>query len=169
MPGPSIVVFAWGNPSRGDDALGLLLLDRLREQPLPDGITLIESYQLQIEHAEDLRGATLVLFVDAHSSCPPPCAFSPVTAAADTSYTSHALSPAALLHVYETITGEPAPTSFAIGIRGDSFELGAALSDAARANLEGATLLLGRLMQNPLPEAWREIADGRGERGSRQL
>lgn len=166
MPSRSTVVFAWGNPSRGDDALGLLLLDWLREQPLPDGLALIEGYQLQIEHAEDLRGATLTLFVDAHASCPPPYAFSPVAAAADTSYTSHALSPAALLHVYETVTDQPAPPSFALGIRGESFALGEALSDAARANLDQATLLLGRLMQNPLPEAWREIVCA--ARGSRQ-
>jgi len=53
-----VVVFACGNPSRGDDALGPLLLDQLQiwldEEGLADGFELISDFQWQIEHALDL-------------------------------------------------------------------------------------------------------------------
>ena len=58
-----VVVFAVGNPSRGDDALGPLLAERI-EAAFPD-IVVISDFQLQIEHALDLVGAELILFIDA--------------------------------------------------------------------------------------------------------
>jgi len=97
-----LVVLAVGNPSRGDDALGPLFLERLaelREQGGNwDGVELLTDFQLQIEHAVDLEGRALVLFVDASVSCPPPYQFTRLQPARDASYTSHALSPAAVLH-----------------------------------------------------------------------
>ena len=49
----SVVVFAVGNPSRGDDALGPLLMAGLEQQDWP-GVQLVSDFQLQIEHALDL-------------------------------------------------------------------------------------------------------------------
>ncbi|MDS4057458.1 MAG: Ni/Fe hydrogenase, partial [Candidatus Contendobacter sp.] len=102
-----MLVLAVGNPSRGDDALGPLFLERLtvlREQiGAWNDIELLTDFQLQIEHAVDLENRTLALFVDASVSCPPPFQFTRPRPARDTSYTSHALSPAAVLHVYQQI------------------------------------------------------------------
>ena len=68
-----VLVFGWGNLSRGDDALGPMLVDRLRAL-LPDdsGVEFLDDYQLQIEHALDLVGRDRVLFVDASLRAQPP-------------------------------------------------------------------------------------------------
>ena len=75
----AVVVFAVGNPSRGDDAIGPLLCGRLAKwlenEGLADGFELIEDFQLQIEHALDLQGRELALFIDAGTGTPAPCTF----------------------------------------------------------------------------------------------
>ena len=64
-----IVVFAVGNPSRGDDAIGPELCGRLenwlKNAGLAERVELIEDFQLNIEHALDLEGRELALFIDA--------------------------------------------------------------------------------------------------------
>ena len=66
-----LVVFGWGNVSRGDDGLGPLLLARIAEAGWAES-TLIEDFQLQLEHALDLQGADLALFLDAGKGTPAP-------------------------------------------------------------------------------------------------
>ena len=80
-----------------------------------------------------------VLFVDADMSCEAPFQFSEITAAQDNSYTSHAMTPFALLHTYRQVYGTEAPGSFLMRIRGYGFELGESLSKEAAANLALAT------------------------------
>ena len=52
-----IVVFAVGNPSRGDDAIGPELCARLEKWLAREGLSqrveLIEDFQLNIEHVEN--------------------------------------------------------------------------------------------------------------------
>jgi len=133
-----LLVFAIGNESRGDDALGPLLVRRLQGSRF-DSVEFIEDFQLQVEHITDLIGRSAVLFVDADVSCIAPFQFSVITSAQDNSYTSHAMSPYALLHTYRHVYGNDAPKSFLLRIRGYGFELGASLSDEAAANLERAS------------------------------
>ncbi len=56
----SAVIFAVGNPSRGDDAIGPECYGRLekllKNEILAGSVELIEDFQLQIEHALDLQG-----------------------------------------------------------------------------------------------------------------
>lgn len=131
------MVFAIGNPSRGDDAIGPELAARLAAAALP-GVEVIVDFQLQIEHALDLEDRRLAVFVDAAVDADPPFELRPVRACRDSSHTTHALSPAAVLETFERCTGQSAPPAWALAVRGDHFELGAALSAAARANLEAA-------------------------------
>ncbi len=60
---PPTLVFACGNPSRGDDALGPELL-RVLEQSCASGelsgIELLTDFQLQVEHALDLSEWSVV-------------------------------------------------------------------------------------------------------------
>ncbi|MDH2916128.1 MAG: hydrogenase maturation protease [Gallionella sp.] len=133
-----ILVFAIGNESRGDDALGPLLLRQLQSDDIP--LTeFIEDFQLQVEHVTDLVGRDAVLFVDADVSCKAPFEFSSITAVHDNSYSSHAMSPSALLHAYRQFHGADAPPTFLLRIRGYGFELGEELSAQATHNLEQAT------------------------------
>lgn len=136
-----VLVFAVGNESRGDDALGPLLLRRIQEQAA-DSVECIEDFQLQVEHTADLLGRRQVIFVDADVACDPPFHFSELQAAHDHSYSSHAQSPAALLHTFKQVYAEPLPQCYVLGIRGYGFELGEDLSPEAADNLEQATAFL---------------------------
>ncbi len=154
---PRIVVFGCGNPSRGDDALGSLLLERVEawraERPDLD-VRCVADFQLQIEHALDLSDRDLALFVDADASCAPPFVLRRVAPVAGTSHSTHALSPGAVLHVYRTATGETPPPAWVLGVRGDEFELGDPLSPTAAGYLEAAWLEMRAMLQRPDAEAW---------------
>ena len=133
-----ILIVAIGNESRGDDALAPLLVRELQADDSPR-IELIEDYQLQVEHVTDLVGRDAVLFIDADVSCDAPFHFSRIEAGHDQSYTSHAMTPFALLHAFKQVYGIDAPTSFLMRIRGYGFELWDDLSSGAQANLKSAT------------------------------
>ena len=136
MSAPTLV-FGWGNASRGDDALGPLFIERLRALALP-GVECLDDYQLQPEHALDLVGRVRVLFVDASVGCTAPFELATPRPARDASFSSHAMSPAALLQAYVDVQGTAPPPATLLAIRGERFELGEPLSEAAQLNLEAA-------------------------------
>lgn len=140
---PPLLVIAIGNESRGDDALAPLLVRQLQATE-PASAEFIEDFQLQVEHVTDLVGRAAVLFVDADMSCAPPLYFSGITAEQDNSYTSHAMTPFALLHTFKQVYGKDAPPSFLLRVRGYGFELGDGLSAEAAANLDQATAMAQR-------------------------
>jgi hydrogenase maturation protease len=156
-----VVILACGNPSRGDDALGPLLLDRLQDwlaaEGLADGFELIGDFQLQIEHALDLAGRRLALFLDAGSGTPAPFVFREVVAQVGATHSTHALPPEAVLAVLPRISGEAPPPAFVLGVRGERFELGEGLSQAAQAHAEAAFERLRRLCRRPEVEAWKTL------------
>ena len=143
-PGPGIaprLIIGIGNPSRGDDAIGPLAIERLEALELP-GAELLTDFQLQVEHALDLLGRREVVFIDAAASGAAPFSFAPAAAEADASATSHALSPAAVLAAFLRVTDDPLPPAFVLAVRGYEFELGAPMSAAAARNLDAALEML---------------------------
>jgi hydrogenase maturation protease len=155
-----LVVFGWGNDARGDDGLGPLLLERVTRAAWAD-VTTIEDFQLQIEHALDLDGAEMALFLDAGRDTPDPFAFREIEARRDQSHTTHALSPEALLDVYARSLGRAPPPSFVLCVRGESFELGEPISVAAAQRLEAASVFVEALMRDRSVTSWRRAADER--------
>ena len=139
-----VLVLAVGNPSRGDDALGPELAARLEAAALPD-IEVIVEFQLQIENALDLVGRERVIFIDAGTGTPAPFELRRAAPAADFLHTSHALSPEAVLATYERVTGAASPEAWVLCVRGEAFELGEGLSEAAGGHLEAAWQQLRRL------------------------
>jgi len=139
-----VLVLAVGNPSRGDDALGPELAARLEAAALP-GVEVIVEFQLQVENALDLVGRERVIFVDAGTGTPAPFEWRRAAPAADFLHTSHALSPEAVLATYERITAKAAPESWILCVRGEAFELGEGLSEAASRHLEAAWQQLRQL------------------------
>lgn len=135
-----VLLLAIGNPSRGDDALGPLAAQRLASLALP-GVEVLTDFQLQVEHALDLLGRCLVVFIDAAASGEP-FELRPLLPAADARHTSHSLSPAAVLDAYRRLTGAEPPPARLLAIRGHRFELGAPVSRAAAANLSAALAAL---------------------------
>jgi hydrogenase maturation protease len=156
-----LLIFAYGNPSRGDDALGPQLLDLLAESraqhPEWPEFDLVTDFQLQVEHSVDLEGRDLVLFIDASVSCPSPFLFSPLQPAQDARYTTHEMSPEAVLHVFEQVCQRPAPPSFLLSVRGESFELGEPLSRAAVENRDAALAMLVQLCSQPELNVWQPL------------
>jgi hydrogenase maturation protease len=136
-----VLLIGIGNPSRGDDAIGPLAIERLEAQGLSD-TELLTDFQLQVDHALDLVGRCEVVFIDAAASGPEPFSFEPVIPAADASAITHALSPAAVLEAFQRVTEAPLPAAFVLAVRGYGFELGAALSEDAAANLDAALQML---------------------------
>jgi len=138
-PAP-VLIFTYGNPSRGDDALGPAMFDMLerhqRESNDLDEVDLLTDFQLQIEHAVDLEGRQCILFIDAGVSCAEPFEMHQLQAERDDSFTTHAMSPAAVLAVYKQINQQEAPPAYLLTIRAYEFGLGLDMSEDARRNLE---------------------------------
>ncbi|APW47463.1 hydrogenase maturation protease [Rhodoferax antarcticus] len=136
-----VLILGWGNLSRGDDALGPLLLDalhlglpdRLREQ-----VEFLDEFQLKIEHAMALLGRRHVLLVNASLSGATPFEVSQPLPAPDQSYTSDPLSPPGLLHLYQELHATSPPPCTLLAIRAERVELGEAPSTQALQNLDAA-------------------------------
>lgn len=127
----SLLIVCVGNPSRGDDAVGPLIACRLQETA--PALTVIETFQLQPEMVEDLAGHTHVIIVDAQANASAALTLRRITPAHDLGWCSHALSPEQLAGLFQTAFRQPAPDMLAIGLKAESFELGAPLSPQALA------------------------------------
>ena len=146
-----IVVFAVGNPSRGDDAIGPELCARLEKWLAREGLSqrveLVEDFQLNIEHALDLVGREQALFIDAGENTTAPYIYEPIFPAAIPSHSTHALPPQAVLQVFRQTEGREPPPSFVLCVRGECFELGEGLSPEALGRVNEAMSLLERLIR----------------------
>lgn len=140
----SLLVLAWGNRSRGDDALGPLFADAAAGT----GVDVVEDMQLQPEHALDLAGRAHVLFVDASLTAAPPFEATALQPARDASFSTHALSPQALLQVAQDLHGT-VPKATLLAIRGHGFGLGEPPGAAARANLQAALAWFDAFAKRP--------------------
>ena len=163
-PHAPVVILACGNPSRGDDALGPLLLDRLQTwleaAGLADGFELIVDFQLQIEHALDLSGRRLALFIDAGQQTPAPWRLRQAQARDGASPSTHALPPESVLAVLPRVSGEVPPPAFVLCVRGEHFELGEGLSAAATRHADSAFALLQELCRTSRADAWQALSAG---------
>ncbi len=65
--------------------------------------------QLQIEHVMVVARCDQVLLIDTDLSCAEPFVCSKVVAEKDGCYSTHAVTPSALLHVYQEVYGQAAP------------------------------------------------------------
>ncbi len=150
-----MVIIGYGNPSRGDDALGPLLLERLEALAIDPGTyEPVTDFQLQIEHVTDLEQRGLLLFVDASLSAQPPFGFSRLTPQRDHSYSSHSLSPATLLSVYQEVYKTAPPPAYLLTIPGYLYELGQPLSRKAAEHLEQAVSFVDVLLKHPQRRFW---------------
>ncbi len=139
-----LLLVGYGNPGRGDDALGPVFIEQIRQLNLAN-IVCQDDMQLQIEHVTDLADCDQVLFIDADSSCHEPFDISRLVAEKDSSYTSHAVTPSALLYGYHQVYKSKPPPAFLLRIRGYKFSLGDTLSNQASINLQAAIKLISKM------------------------
>lgn len=151
-----ILVLAIGNPSRGDDAFGPLLAERLmqwlqrRPASVQVAVEIICEQQLMVEHVDDLRDRPCVLIIDAAASGEPGAQLQTVQALpAPPAVQSHQCPPPALLALYQHLLQSPPPPCSVLSVKGAGFELGAPLSADTRQALRSAW----DLMQTWLEEA----------------
>jgi hydrogenase maturation protease len=142
---PTLII-GYGNPSRGDDALGPMAIaqieDRIQAHPEWGQIELVTDFQLQIEFVTDLAGRERVIFIDATTQGTDAFNFAPLTAKHNAPVTSHALEPASLLDVFKKFYGCDAPPCYLLTITGIQFELGEPMSQQANSNLDAALATL---------------------------
>lgn len=144
-----ILILAMGNPSRGDDAFGPLLAERLSQwlskQPpaAQDRIDVICDQQLMVEHVDDLQGRQRVLFIDAAASGLPALRLTPVEPQNQApTVQSHSCTPPQLLALYRHLLKLPPPRSDLLSLTGQCFELGAPLSGTTQQNMEATWPML---------------------------
>ena len=163
LPDPSLVVFAWGNLSRADDGAGPELAERLRRLQL-DELLIIEDMQLQIEHTADIVAGVPILFIDASVAINEGFALERLTPQPDSSVTTHALCPTALLKLYETTSRLPAPPSYQLHIAGQHFELGEEPGEVNALATEAAWTFLKQLLARPAGTWARTLEESCAER-----
>jgi hydrogenase maturation protease len=136
MAGTGVLFLCYGNPGRLDDGLGAAFAESFTA---PVGVEVDADYQLSIEDAQTLADYTAVVFVDAAVVGPEPFCFSPVVPdGAVLSFSSHSVSPAALLALARDLFGAE-PAAYTLAIRGYDFDdFGERLSVGAQRNLEVA-------------------------------
>lgn len=153
-----VLILAVGNESRGDDALGPLLLRQLdvwlQEENRSEQFELLEEFQLQVENAMDMKDRKLVLFIDAGMGTQAPFSFYRAQANDEPVLYSHELEPEALLNVYGQFYQEPPPDVFILCICGERFELGEGLSPEAAERLSLAFEFGKKLLLHPDAKNW---------------
>jgi hydrogenase maturation protease len=155
-PVKPILIFTWGNPSRGDDAIGPQIYDLLRKENFSN-VDLLTDFQLQIEHAVDLENRARVLFIDASVSAAEPYQFYRLQPARDDSFTTHAMSPESLLATFDKVNSEAPPPAYMLSIRGYDFDLGLPISDRAIVNIADALVFTRQLVTECLTEDWDKL------------
>lgn len=136
-----ILVLAYGNLSRGDDAVGPLLAERLEAWLAgfnEDRIEVLSDFQLNIEHVFDLVDRRRVLLIDARRGGSPRFSCELVSPVADVRFSTHALSPSGLLEIYRQLRWVDPPPLELLSIPANSFELGEPVHPATAKQMEEA-------------------------------
>jgi hydrogenase maturation protease len=142
---PSVLVFGYGNPGRLDDAIGPMLAEALEKKQWA-GVTVDSNYQLSVEDAAAIAANDVVVFMDADTQGPAPFWFAEVQPRASMSFSSHSVSPEAVLDMARSLLGAHT-RGFLLGVRGYEFnEFGERLSDGAAANYRAALGFMEQLL-----------------------
>ena len=151
-----ILVIGFGNPAREDDGLGPAAAS-IVEQSGISGVTVDIDYQLSVEHAADIAGHNVVVFVDASVDGDEPYVFEKVTPKFIESFSSHSVSPEQVLGLAENLFNVETE-GYILGIRGYSFEMfKEKMTDRAKSNLElAACRLVAALASGDIVESMGE-------------
>ncbi len=140
-----LLVLGFGNPGRQDDGLGPAIADGLARHGWPE-VTVETDYQLNIEHGAMIADHDAVLFVDASVSAKEPFEVQSIHPAPEITFTTHSLSPHAVLAVAEDHFGAR-PKAWLMGVRGYAFEFAEGLEAQARENYGKAMTFAEALIQ----------------------
>jgi hydrogenase maturation protease len=158
-----VLLIGYGNPGRLDDGLGPALAEQIDTLTLP-GVTVDSDYQLTVEHAHDVAEYDVVIFADAHVSCPEPFEVRRIEPTGVTvSFSSHSVSPEGVIALAAELF-DATPAAYTLGIRGYEFnEFGYGLSDRAEENLRQAVEFLARAARVGIAETLHQADRRRPE------
>jgi hydrogenase maturation protease len=135
------LLIGYGNPGRGDDALGPALAEAIEALGV-EGLKVEVDFQLNVEDAWELKGYDLAIFADAAVLGAEPFFWREIQPADAASFSSHAASPEGVLALARRLFNAKV-RGFVIGIRGYEFDVfGAPLTPRAQANLGQAIAFL---------------------------
>lgn len=155
----SLIVFCWGNTSRGDDGIGPLLAQRLRALSV-DGLVVIEDHQLNIEHVMDFDGSTPLLFIDASLAVERGFRIERIGPSEENNFSTHAISPQALLNVYRKTKELCPPPAFLLHVAARDFGLGTGLSTVAETAVDDVADALSRIFTQPRDQWLGKLEQG---------
>jgi len=138
--GPGTILFGIGNSGRSDDGLGWAFLDRIQQESEFGG-QIEYRYQLQVEDAALISHAERVIFVDSYQgNLPGGMEWKPCIPSRDFEFTSHVLSPRAVMFLCQDLYGKT-PRADMLAIQGLSWGLQIGMSPEAEHNLANALRL----------------------------
>ncbi|MBN2803757.1 MAG: hydrogenase maturation protease [Deltaproteobacteria bacterium] len=137
----TVLLIGYGNPGRLDDGLGPAVAEAIEKKALK-GVTVDSDYQLTVEDADAISKHDYVIFVDADTSGAEPFWIEEVDPKAQVSFSSHSISPNALMDMSNNLLGGRTK-GYLMGIRGYEFnEFCEKLSDKAKSNMNEAMAFL---------------------------
>jgi len=146
-----VLVYGYGNPGRQDDALGIEMVNKIKdwaEHRHYDNIETDSNYQLNVEDAEKISKKDVVVFVDATQEDINEYEFTHLNPSSEkVEFTMHAVSPAYVLHVCKDLFNKT-PKSCLLAIKGFSWNFEEGLTDNAKLNLEQAFQFLTRRLES---------------------
>ena len=150
-----VLLIGYGNPLRGDDGIGWVVVEKMLEREtatsalLNAGVSLhtISQHQLLPEHAEPISQAKLVIFVDAAVGEVPgtiQCASLQPVPPQPGAFTHH-LTPSGLLAMARDVLGR-CPPAFLCTITGADFEFNEEISPLLQRKLPELLEKIGEIM-----------------------
>lgn len=132
-----ILLYAYGNGGRGDDGLANALVEKIQpwlSERQFSFITTKSSIQLNVEDAEEISRFDIVVFIDASKKDIDDFVFTKVQPQHQSTFTTHAIFPSAVLHLCGELYGKQ-PETYLLHIKGYDWELHEGLSEQAEKNL----------------------------------
>ena len=144
----SDVLLACGNTLRSDDGVAWHIGVAIEEDPLLATVKVIFTQQLLPEHAQMIKDAECVLFLDCSAVSEPgkvsTIALKP--AASLPRILTHHLDPASLLRLTQDIYGQSPGIAYAITVGGGSFAMGEQLTGSVEAVIAGAVQAVSHVL-----------------------
>jgi hydrogenase maturation protease len=135
-----VLVYGIGNPGRQDDALGILLVDKLNEWIREKGVESIQTdqnYQLNIEDAELISEFDLVIFIDASVIDIESTYFEKIVPDYRTDFSMHSVEPSFVVGICYQIFNKK-PDCYQLHIKGYKFDFMKPMTVEAQDNLNKA-------------------------------
>ena len=149
---PRILVYGYGNPGRQDDGLGVLLVEELAAWAQSAGrpwLVFDTNYQLNAEDALAAAGREIVIFVDACGDQAEDFRLAALRPAASVSFSTHAMSPESVIAFARELYGAN-PAAYLLTLKGYGWEPNAAMTAAARKNLDAAKAFITPFLDCPV-------------------